>query len=213
MLLRTVTGNESFREGSAKYHVLVPSQNTLTLSKEMFITEAAKMSATRIAKLNTNKLNAGPVQDMGVIWDNQWDVPDGLIIKVFGQRQAAGGRSIASGGLRRSASMYLQMRRGASLQRILFTRVGAAIANQGEMLIEGEFDRIDWRSAVEQGVNMDPRFMGQFDERRYEGLFSVNVIREAVTTRSVARTERVRNDSGETVEVKTVANERAVDLD
>lgn len=212
MLIRTVTGSESFREGSSKFFIFAPSQHSLTLSKEMFLGEAAKLPNKPISNLAFNQFNAGHLPDMGKIFDCQYEVPDGLILKLFGMK-TANGQGISTGGARRNANIYIRTRMGAAVQRINFIRVGAEFANQGDMMVEGAFDIIGWQDALRSGVDVDRKYLSSFNEDRRPGVFDVTTIRGEVVTQQVSREERVQDAEGQTKVVRTVEARRAIDLD
>lgn len=208
MLLQCITGFENFPNASAKAHVFVcPSARFL--GKEMHIGVAARGAYPNVRKVGMEtKIPAAPgmLREMGEWTTASYEVPDGMILKVFGSRSGGWG------GMRVMANQFIRARQDAALRRINVVLTGSDRASLTRATIEGRFDLVPLAEALLTGVLVPPSFRPSFDEAVQRRAFEYMELDREVRSEAVVRNRTVTRDDGQEVQISTSERRRALDL-
>lgn len=211
-LIRCITGSESLREGSAAMIVTLAPTPTFPLpeNKGLFISEAADQG--RHVSIQQRKIflpasNNG-VSEQGCYWEGNYNVPDGMILRVYARRQTR----VGSRPYREEGVLFIRVREDAALQRLQLRRIESPQSTGAPVVIEGRFDILSIREvgaakAPLQGVDLQ---LGKADKVR-----SVLVHTEVSPARRAparANIEVVRTHDGEEVTVVSTRTKRATIL-
>ncbi|KRW94259.1 hypothetical protein [Paracoccus sp. MKU1] len=218
MLIQVTTGSESFKTGASKYHVFVVPSTRYNLPdrKEQHIGIVQRLNLPSIpvrqVSAERSPAAAGSMVDLGSWTKTTFEVPDGLILKVWGQRTLSGAAIGADRGVTGIGAMLIQTRASAALRRITCLRVPDRQASVTTVTLEGRFDVLTLRDAAEQGAALPMDRIGQFTSPAARQIFAVHQIDGELSARPVATVETVKGERGEAVQVQTVKMRRAIDL-
>lgn len=202
MLIQTMTGQETFPDGSAKCHMFVcPTRETPLLTEEKNIGILAKGNRD-YRKVRSQQQQAGHI-NQNIWWNNTFEVPEGALLKLFGKRHARGESDV-------SKSILLLARADAALIRVSMRSSSPRLSAVPVISTEGRFDVVTPRQAVEMGYPLNESFFRSF--LNTEQLFTVTVLEEQRRAVPQVRVETVRVEDKE-VKVKTAARRRAVTLE
>jgi hypothetical protein len=151
---------------------------------------------------------AGPGmrRELGEWVTASYEVPEGMILKVFASRSGGWG------GMRVMANQFIRARSDAALRRISVVLTGSEKASFARANIEGRFDVISLAEAMTQGVLVPPSFRPSFDEGMQRRAFEYHTLDAEVRSAAVQETRRVINKEGQQVEIQTSTRRRALDL-
>lgn len=210
MLINTVTGNENFSNSSAKVHVFYKPSRAFP-GNEMFLGQMAKAGG-----YGHNVSTHGPVSFVSAAqgmrmeivgkWATQtFNVPDGMIIKVFGWRQ--------SRGLAVSAIALLKARSTAAMNRLSVQLTGNERATYAYANIEGRFDVLTPEQAVAEGCKFTPLEIKQLDPVALQRLFSITVMDAELARPVEQRKVNVKTADGTAVSYVEERKLRRIDID
>ncbi len=213
MLISTTYGNENFQHNSAKYH-LFACRSTLhpdvePMQKHMWVA-ARDHSAGVSAHGRGSTVPAAPGyrSEFGKWTTAQFDVPEGLVIKLFGTRKL---REMVSG-RHTTAAMMLRIRENAALVRVTCgLTMDERASSNNVVLFEGRADPLLASMAESEGVILG-NFRSQFSSYNQRALFTVEVLRDEISTPQVNEVTEIENTQGERVQVTTPRRRRAIQL-
>lgn len=208
MLIQCTTGFENFSNGSAKAHVFVVPTARM-LGKELHISIAAKGAYAGLRKVGVEtRQPAAPNlrRELGEWTTTSYEVPEGMILKVFGNR------SSGWGGVRVMANQFLRVRSDAALRRVSVVLSGNPQASLSRAHIEGRFDLVTLSEALLVGVTVPPSFRPAFDESMQRRAFEYQEVSPEMRSVAVAETRVVTNSAGEERQIGTTTRRRALDL-
>lgn len=216
MLLQVTTGNEAFRAGSCKYHAfIVKTQRhpmppphsevhiNIATTKGLFGTR--RVSGTRIP-------SASGMVDMGAWVQGVYDLPDGMVIKLWGHRSLSGRAVGASQQSNAIGALLLRIRSGAALRRVTCNTVPDSLSNNVPVRLEGRFDFVSLAEAGRLGVPLTVDLTKQLASPMTRNLFQMEVLDAETETAAVQTTQVVQTD-GERVVVPVAKRPRAINLD
>lgn len=223
MLISAVTGRETFPSGSCQFQVFALASSRFALQQDTPLGILAGSAQPAIPVTSTgyqrHPAAAGSMVDMGSWHQAIYNVPSGLILKVFGQRSMAlqnygvgrGGPAQATYG-----ALLIQTRDDAALQRITCVTTGDPKASFRSVVIEGRFDFLSLRDAFDAGAltGLSMKLAGQFTNAgNLNRLFQRQRLEREIASKAVVRTTKVQGDDGKMVEVRSAKRPRALDLD
>ena len=215
MLIQTTTGKETFDTGTSQYYVFVCPTRRVKIDKEIHLGMAHNIPNANISRMNHTRYPAvqGSRVDMGSWTIATHDVPDGTILKVWGQKTMSGRAYGSNQGTRYIGAILIQMRTGAPLHRITCQQVGHPKSSLNSVTVEGRFDIISLKDAAKAGAQLPMTFIQQFMNPRNDQLFLLEVLDQATAARRQSVTEVVKGDHGESIEIEVARTKRALDLD
>lgn len=207
MLISTTCGFENFETGSAKSYVFVVPTTEFKL-KEAHIGIVAKSGGpVRLAGSPEHYPAAPGMRDETGRWTRaNYEVPEGLVLKVFMQRNGH------FGSMRVMASQLLRMRNNAAYRKVGTILTGNPHAQFSRVWIEGRFDLLSVADAEQYGVLIPPHFRTGFQPVMQRRGFEYVVTDPELAPVPVKLTVAVHNSAGERVEIPTVRRNRALDL-
>ena len=208
-MLNTLTGQETWRSGTWKFHVFVmhsPLSDGPT--KEESLAAAIKGTNTGITRVRRN--GSSPSQsnrkkELGYWTNNTYALPEGTILKIYGYRSAPvrGHRAF-------TVNQLVRMRADASYQKLSMTLSNNPEALHTEALVSGRFDIITADEAEGYGLRMHPRKRAMFD-RAVDSTLQVTVIEEGLPVSDVIEAKTVITEDGSEERVVTRRRRRALD--
>lgn len=208
MLLYAMMGMENLPDASAKSHVfVVPTARLPFGGKETHLGIAAKQR-NGISATGVQTLPAAPgLRDETGRWtQGNYTIPEGTLLKIFGQRSGAFGQ------MRVSASMFIQLREDAAFQSVATRLSGHQKAAFTTAPVQGRFDILTVEQARALGAEVPPVFEGQFNELLVSRVFQLTVMEGERATAPVTTAKTISNSHGEEVVVQTTRKARALDL-
>lgn len=214
MLISVTFGNENFQNSSAKYQMFAcrSSEHVDIEPAQKHLWMAAKDGNAIIRRHGgINKVPAAPgyKEELGKWSTCQYDVPEGLVIKLYGMRklpEMVSGRHM-------TASMFLQSREEAALIRVTALLTGDGRAGQSEIsMFEGRADLITLQDARDLGVSIQAHHASQFEDYNQDTLFRIEMLSEMISARPTVQANVVQNTQGESVRVVTPRRTRAIQV-
>lgn len=160
--IETLLGNVNLRDGQAKaycFHCPPEAQGI----EERHLGQAAKSSQTyeRVQQVTPFVQAIAAVQGYTVEHGGKtsrvtYQVAEGEIIKVFGQRRAGANK------LPVSASMFLRVRDSAALREVRVKFLTDPKIVEPFAFVRGRFDIITVEDAIAAGIKVNPNFIRQF---------------------------------------------------
>lgn len=219
MLISLFTGSETFPSGACKLHVLgIPTQSYPRGGKgPIHIGLAAKDNnpSFPVRQTAAQKLPAaaGSSVTLGTWWRSTYDVPEGMLLEVFGSINASGSSFGSSTGRTTAGAVLIQMRAHAALRRITFNRQPDRMASVQSLTVEGRFDIVQLRDLAEHRPQVTSTDIMHLSANAVRTLFSSTVIDAEVTSRPELVRERIKTPEGNSVEIVKTQHRRALDLD
>lgn len=212
MLMQITTGEENFPTGGSKCHVFfVPTRQRM--GREAHIGQMARGFNPDVPVAQTNQrwfaAMTGYPETLGRWCTANYDVPEGVVLKVFGSKRQMVGRQALPV---RTGVVYLQLRSGAAFQRIAFQTLQDSKGALREAMIEGRFDILTPRELGQMGVSMSTQVLSQMSEDAVNRLFNITVLSGATEAKVQVRQSQIKNADGEVVAVQRAVRRRAVDL-
>lgn len=208
MLLQTILGNENFPTGSSKVHIFFIPTNELP-GREIHIGSAARGQTSARIRLHgqSQKLPAAPGcrRELGEWTSATFDVPEGVVFKVYAQRNSAGGH-------REQALVYIQMRENAAHRRLLVRTTGWDRGQYASVPIEGRFDILDASDRRRLGIGIAPAFERFAEPSVVTTLVVEETLGQAISGRPVVEETVIENAEGQAVRISTERNRRDLDL-
>jgi hypothetical protein len=212
MLMQLTTGEENFPTGSSKCHAFfVPTRTRM--GKEMHIAQMAKgvnpdvpVSATNVRWFNAMP---GYPEGLGRWCQSNYDVPEGVVLKVFGTKTQKFQNQRLSPV---RGAIYIQLRSGAAFQRLAFQTMQDPKGSLREAMIEGRFDILTPQEIGQLGISMDMTTMELLNQTKVDRLFHVSVLDKATQSKTLVKSKQVVNSDGKTVTVAKTSQRRAVNL-
>lgn len=212
MLISAVCGSENFPNGSCKYHLFfVPTRQRM--GKEAHISQLAKglnpdvpVSQTQVRKFAAM---TGYPETLGYWIQSMYDVPEGVVLKVFGTKRETVQRQQLPA---RTAAIYIQLRSSAPLQRISGATLRDPKGQLQSATFEGRFDILTLREMAALGIGVNTMTMNQIAPGAVQRLFEITTLDRALQERTVVKQTIIRNAEGETVSVAKATTRRAVKL-
>lgn len=212
MLIETCTGNENFNHSSAKVYVLHQPSRDFPAAKSVHLFVLGKGPDATVTNVSTRFVEAAPglIDDFGKWALTRFEVPEGMILKVYGQRKMGG---VTGPGRHSGAAMLLRLRNDAALRRINMPLTGDERAHFSSIHpLTGKFDILTVAQAHAFGVNVDS-FRSQMQEANVENVFAMETLEAEQAPPVEEQTVTVQNTPGEqAVEVAVRRRHRALDL-
>lgn len=219
MMMQITTGREAFKSGTSSFSVLVMPTPSLRLPAPQHIGLLAKGANTSVPIRSTYYMRhpaaSGSMVDMGAWHQVHYEVPEGMVLKLLGDKTVMastygqrGGGSVAS-----RAALLIQTRSDAALRRISFRMVGDPMSTYNDVRVEGRFDLLSLKGALAAGMSIDLRRATEYTDTAALGrLFSMEVLDKEIAAQKVVRTTPVMTDNG-VVHIASSSRRRAIDLD
>lgn len=207
MLLTATTGFETFTGASAKaYAFALPSRDFVF--KETMLQAAVKLGIgiTKLGTTATIPAAPGLSREMGYWATSVFNIPDGMLVKLYMHRNGAYGTA------RVMASLILQGRATGPLQRVAARLTGHASSSISLAVFEGRFDVLSLHDALRLGAMVPAGMQYSYDPVHVARGFDVVLQEAQVAQRPVVETRVIRNTEGETVTVATRQRRRALDI-
>lgn len=214
MLVQTTFGHENFQRSSAKLQTFVCVTNDFPNpdKRETPMWAAARDNWQNVSRSGQlTKLPAAPGyrDEMGKWFTAQYDVPEGMYVKLWAQRkleaQVAGRHLIAA--------MMVQIRSDAALSRVVVSLTGGGRATfQEAVCLEGRFDVVDLTTAVHAGYQVQRTHMQQFNDFNIEAMFRVVELARPIALRPEVEENVLTNSQGQQVRVRTRHRRRAIQV-
>jgi hypothetical protein len=204
-IIQTTTGNSNFPDGSAKVFVFhTPTPGHVGKGKETNLYQS--QVGERVGQSITVPAASRYVDEYGKWTTSSFQIPDGALLKIYGQRQ---GQWLTE---RLIAQTFIQARDGAAYRRITIDLIDWVHADVTQVTIEGRFDLVTLHEALGLGATVPDHFTRYFTERYVERMFAHSVIDAEIETRQVIAAEKVTNTQGKEVTVQAPQRGRAMDL-
>lgn len=213
-IIRAITGSETFSTGSSKVIVTLHATTRFPLPpaiKSKFIGECAKNGnhvSTGQRSIYLPASNNG-VREQGNFWDGTFNVPEGLILRVWANRRerSAGGRLTEDTGV-----VFLRSRDEGPLQRLQLNRIDHPQSTNAAVIIEGRFDIISLREVAAAGGQIDARDLAWAKPERVGAVLTKHDVAPARRAAAKVKIETVTGQDGETTNVVTSRTKRATNL-
>ncbi len=209
MLIDTLTGSENFPGMTAKAHLfVVPCRAFPNPKGEAHIASAAKAGSYGVRKHSGGasiSAGIGMPADMGFFTQTQYDIEQGVILKLFVMKRV-GTQPL------RTASQFIRLREGAALNRIEIPLTGHTRASLQTCFIEGRFDFVSVAAAEKAGVSINPMHRRGFDVTQVRGLMNLRVLSGETQAAPVLAERSVVNSDGQSVQVVSRASKRMLDV-
>ena len=207
ILISCVTGSQSFRGSTGKFHVF--SCN----GKEMHINQAARVVGSGITKASrvvVQNAKAGAIADVGMWASGNYNVPSGTVLKIYGHR-------IHPARTRRGhANAYLRCREDAALRRIvmnLWSGPGDSEWAHEQVWFQGRFDLLgDDASRRRFGVVVNPMYRSMGTQEAFDSVFEAQVLESEITPLDEVPREREVVVGEQTMRVPARRIRRRMDL-
>ena len=202
MIISATHGREQLGRAEAKYyHFACRTAEHRLPEEESHLWLAAKAGAVGVSQTSLNVQKSPPGLDPTYTWSQgSYEVPEGLVIKVFGSRTAS--RDV------RRAATFLLCGEHQPLVR-LRGLVGLTRQNQDVLLFEGRASVISAENAKDLSVRVDNPHLHEQCGR--DGLFTVQQLAPGTRTRSV-EVVKVTNSMGREVELEVRLPRRKIKL-
>lgn len=205
MLLQATLGNENFPTGSSKVFLFhTPTTRHAGKGKEVNIYSCDL--AQRQGQSVTVPAAPRYIDKFGKWTTTSFDVPEGIILKIYGQRKAEWLSERIIG------QMFIQPREGAAYRRVGAILTGWEHAAFTHANIEGRFDILTMPEAAAQGATIPGHFVKYFTDRWTSRMFEITTVDGEIEARQMIGTDTVINTRGEEVEVRAPRRGRAIDL-
>lgn len=213
-------GNENFPTGMCKYHPFFVPTRAFT-GQEAHIMEyarsvhAADNAPMRVLNQQRIPALAGFREDTGFWSTTSLELPDGMVLKLFGMKQQKGNGRFYPKSM---AHLFVQIRSGAALRRVVASTLGSSGLSlppaRGQLsYIEGRFDILSARDLAGLGVSVLPNTLKMMSAQNVQSLFTEQVLQPELQGRTVVHQASVVNSSGSRVAVQKVKHTRRVRLD
>lgn len=211
MLIETLTGHENFPGMSSKAHLFaVPSRAFPgTGLGEQHLFACAKSGAFGIRTQRQGGSIAaaeGASNSLGFFMQTSFEVPEGIILKVFAQRKTQAMPRPST------ASVYIRLRQDAALHRIEIPLTAYHKATLRNAYVEGRFDILRVAEAEELGVKTNPLALKFFNPPLVRSLMVDNVLSPELRAPVLVRTTTVINSAGQEVKVADSKRKRLIDI-
>lgn len=214
MLIQVTYGNENFQRSSAKYQILTcRSQNFMSAPEaqtHLWVAARDRLhDVKRQGHMRQIPAAPGKKEVFGKWTSTGYEVPEGLLLKLHGQRKLA---EMVSGKVT-NACMFLKIREGAPLIRVTGRLSGDARASQRAVTVfEGRADVLTLEDAVLEGFEVRPAFALAFEGYNVRTLFQVKQLAAGLQERTIIEKRIVENSQGEQVVVEEESTSRIIDL-
>ncbi len=212
MLIETCTGNENFTHSSAKVFVLHQPSDAFPAANTAHLFVLGKEQDATVTNVSTRFVEAAPglIEDFGKWALSRFEIPEGMILKVYGQRKMGG---VSGPGRHSGAAMLIRLRSDAALRMICMSLTGDSRAHFSSIHpVVGKFDVLSVAQAHALGVSVD-RMRSQLSVANVEAVFALETLEEELAPSIEEQTVAVQNAPGEqTVEVAVRRRHRALDL-
>lgn len=211
MMLNITTGNCNYPTGSSKVHVfVVPTRqfpgkeaNIGMLFKEV------QPAFSAIRRINSTIVPAAPAlapTDAGKWTQSTYDVPEGLVLKVFGMTTSQGMQ------MRRMGNVLIRMRTGGALNRLAAVLAQHPKATLTRATIEGRFDILSLEQAEGLGVRVPPQYRMHFEDVHWRRMFNLEQVEAQIEAPPRVEVRRIENSEGQTVAVAVASRNRMLDI-
>lgn len=204
--IETLTGEVNLRYGSAKAFVFYSPRIGAAGAAEQHLGIAAKSPQTAhlVRKLSpfptiTPSVSGYAPEVGGKMIRTTYEIANGEVLKVFGQRRAGAGK------LTFSACQFLRVRDTAALVELTVRLLSDPIVAEPYAKILGRFDLMTLDEAKSIGVKVLPHFEKMFTQGVVEDLIAAHVIAP-----EKAKVETVSKDDGTTAMVTVQKRRRFI---
>ena len=190
VILTVTTGQEVYQKAIAKVQVFVPNSGLIRVGAQALPINANIPGSCiqRLQRLPEVQAIRGEPEDQCGAWKTSvFQVQEGVILQVFGQRRTRWNSLLAN------ANLYLRARHNAA-ERFIFLKT-LQVPGQSTMQevgVLGRFDLLNPDQAGFYGVRTNPMFLGTFTAEKVGFLFTDEVrsaeiasAEQAVTTTSL----------------------------
>jgi len=214
--IKCVTGSESFRNGSSA--MIVSCMGTrdfdftgatgFTAPRGLFISEATKQGRYVTSPRRATYLPAANngIRDHGNWWSGDYEVPEGMVLRVYARRRTTGSRRNEEG------IVFIQAREAAPLNRLRLNTFDNEHSASIPVIVEGRFDILTLREAGVLGVHLDQEALLLSKADRVLEVMSRQIVAREREARAKIRSERVTDHTGEQRVVTTSRKKRATRL-
>lgn len=214
LLLETMYGEEIFDDRNCKVALFaVPSKIYNSFNNEVFIDLAASRSDIPVMRHSKQ----GPFHpyaeghayrdDLGKWSQAVYQVPEGMMLKIFARKTPGFGRRIIS------ASMYIRVRERAAYRQLNIALTGHTKARFTSATIKGRFDILTLEQATQRGAKVPAHFVHTFDRAECDRIFTEQILEAEIAPQGVVRERAFVRENGERVSVKVVKNNRRLEID
>lgn len=208
MILNAITGKEEFPIGQCKLNLFFAPSSRFPGS-ETFLGMAAREGKNGISAHGQRTVIPavqGGVKELGEWTNASYNVPERMVLKIFGQKKT---QEVSRPTM---ASMFVQVRDSAPLNRVLFRTLGWSRAAFQSVMIEGRFDIISADEARALGVYIPAQYAHYAQEDYIRRLFTVEQVAPETHTRVEVAPRVVENSLGQEVEIVTTRRRRGISL-
>lgn len=199
MLIDTLTGEQNWNGSSCRFNVFwcpTNMKNHVGL-KECHLGIAAKQARGNTSRVKTSKQPAlvGLDEDMGVMWETRYEVPEGSVLKL--------GSFKSEGTIQKSAQQYIRVREEAALRMVKFDIPNDhGRARFPYAYVRGHFDLLTVEEAAVYGVKTPPAFVKMYSPTRCKMVYETLVIEPEASPKVVmSKTKVATGKKGEKDEV------------
>ena len=213
MLITITFGNENFQRSNSKYQLFGVACGQIggwdPVQKHLWMLDCQDGLISQHGAQTKVDAAPGYKAEFGKWTTRQYQVPEGLLIKLYGKRKLA---EMVSG-RETQACMFLQVREGAPLIRVTARLTGDERANSHTItMFEGRADILTLDEAQALGARLPRHQREQFADYNVETLYSVRVLSPETEGRVVPQAREIENTQGERVRVTVPRRRRAIDL-
>jgi hypothetical protein len=204
--IETLTGDINLRYGSAKAFVFYSPRAFNAGAAEQHLGIAAKSPQTSsvVRKISpfgivTPSVSGYAPEVGGKMIRMSYEVANGEVLKVFGQRRAGAGK------LTMTACQFLRVRDTAALTEVTVRLLSDPSVTEPFAKVVGRFDLISLEEAKALGVKVLPQFEKMFHQSSVEYLFATRII-----DAEKAKVETIQKDDGSTALVTVQKRRRFI---
>lgn len=208
-ILETVTGSATFTGRTAKCQAFfVPTRDNGGSEQPLGITVQQNVAAGIRVAQRLGSVPAGQGMNPKVVgeWRSvNYEIPDGTVVKIFGDRHVNGVRSIAN--------QYIRMRANGPFWTIKVRLTEYGKASVDEATFRGRFDVLSPDEAKALGARIMPGLEKFYTRAACGSVFRYEQLAPALVERTVVQTKQVTNSEGEAVVVAVPKSRRRIVVD
>lgn len=211
MVVKTMSGSETRNSGNAKVHVFwcpTPEERVKFGDVgETFLNNAKRMRGD-LTQMSFAQENAFPGlrKELGT-WKTQvWNLPEGMILKVFASTKTNWNTLMNRG------TLYLRVRDGAAFRRILIPLTGAEGARFTHASLEGSVDILTLDEVKGYGINVAPQFEPMCGQAAVRKTFQFEELQPEKSPKALRTTTTIQTDEGKEKVIVSRKRRRSMDL-
>ncbi len=213
MILQCTTGNENFEDHYTKVYLFhTPTDGARGTEKECHIWQIARgeggNGVTQVGRTVETKAALDHIPEFGAWRSSTYEVDEGVLLKLFAMRKT---REMVAG-RHTAACMFLRVREGAAVRRVLVSLTGDQRAPFGSVSLIGRFDMVTLQAAIQLGAEVPPPFMSQFHTDVQNVLFKMTTMERETSSAPLVADKIVQDQNGRPRRVRIRVPARALDL-